>query len=231
MKPSYLSINAAQPVTYDVIRANSDVRTLVSGANEVLLAMGYTEHGERHVGIVAERTERILSAIGIGEREVELAKIAAHMHDIGNAIARLQHPMHGAVMAFKILADLGMEMREIVPILGAIGNHEELTGGPVSVISAALILADKSDVHRSRVQNPIIETFDIHDRVNSAVEHSELEVSDELKKVCLHLSIDSRQASVMEYFEIFLHRMVMCRDAANKLGLRFALNINGTSLE
>jgi hypothetical protein len=153
------------------------------------------------------------------------------MHDIGTVISRLNHPMHGAAMAFTILNEMGMDASEIAPILGAIGNHEEVTGGPVSVMSAALIIADKSDVHRSRVQNPIIETFDIHDRVNYAVQKSRVEIKSESQTIELTLEIDTTQATVMEYFEIFLSRMVMCRKSAEMLGYRFTLNVNGVYLE
>jgi len=226
----HLTVKSEAVITFDEIRTDPDILTLIDCANEVLIAMGFTEHGRRHVGIVADRTTQILAAVGTPAREIELAQIAAHMHDIGNAIARLQHPMHGASMAFTLLRERGMPMRDIGPILGAIGNHEELTGGPVSAISAALIIADKSDVHHSRVQNPILESFDIHDRVNYAVQESQISVDAQKMVVTLQLEIDTKVATVMEYFEIFLHRMVMCRKAAEKLGLRFELCVNGTSL-
>ena len=144
-------------ITLKEVRSSPKIRKLIEGANEVMKAMGYTEHGLRHVGVVASITRYILDHQNLSAREIELAQIAAHMHDIGNVISRLNHPMHGAAMAFTILNEMGMDASEIAPILGAIGNHEEVTGGPVSVMSAALIIADKSDVHRSRVQNPIIE--------------------------------------------------------------------------
>lgn len=195
------------------------------------MAMGYTEHGFRHVETVATMTETILSQLGLPARTVELGKIAALLHDIGNAIARLNHPLHGANMAFTLLNEMGMDMEEIAVVIGAIGNHEEQTGGPVSTVSAALIIADKSDVHFSRVQNPIIETFDIHDRVNYAVQKSRLEVTPSDHRIELILEIDHKQATVMEYFEIFLGRMVMCRRSAEMLGYRFALSVNGTNLE
>ncbi|RYG44540.1 phosphohydrolase, partial [bacterium] len=207
------------------------VRSLIEGANAVMRAMGYTEHGHRHVGVVAGVTRYILESVGSTPREIELGMIAAHLHDIGNVISRLHHPMHGGAMAFKILDDMGMDAMEIAPILGAIGNHEELTGGPVSPMSAALIIGDKSDVHFSRVQNPIIESFDIHDRVNHAVRKSRVEVKKEEKIIELSLEIDTNEASVMEYFEIFLSRMVMSRASAALLGYTFALNINGTYLD
>ena len=218
-------------VTFKEVRANPKIRKLIDGANEVMKSMGYTEHGHRHIGVVTSITRYILEHQNLSPREIELGQIAAYMHDIGNSIARLNHPMHGAAMAFTILNELGMDAAEISPILGAIGNHEELTGGPVSVISAALIIADKSDVHFSRVQNPILETFDIHDRVNYAVQKSRVEIKQESQTIELTLEIDSKQATVMEYFEIFLSRMVMCRQSAELLGYRFTLNVNGLYLE
>jgi len=218
-------------VTLKEVRANPKIRKLIDGANEVMKAMGYTEHGLRHVTVVASITRYILDHMNLSPREVELAQIAAHMHDIGNCISRLNHPAHGASMAFTILNEMGMDAAEIAPILGAIGNHEEMTGGPVSAMSAALIIADKSDVHRTRVQNPIIETFDIHDRVNYAVQKSRVEIKPDSQAIELLLEIDTTQATVMEYFEIFLSRMVMCRKSAEMLGYRFTLNVNGTYLE
>jgi len=231
MQSDFLSVSPQTPNTFEQIRNNAKINQLILGANEVMLSMGFTEHGHRHVSAVAETTRRILTSMRLPEREIELAMIAAYMHDIGNAIARLNHPMHGAAMAFTLLNEMNMEMSEIVAVLGAIGNHEELTGGPVSTISAAVIIADKSDVHFSRVQNPIFESFDIHDRVNYAVQANEVIIREPEKRIELDLTIDSTQASVMEYFEIFLHRMVMCRTAAERLGYRFSLNINGTFLE
>jgi metal-dependent HD superfamily phosphatase/phosphodiesterase len=224
---------AAPPrlVTLKEVRANHKVRKLIDGANEVMKSMGYTEHGHRHVGVVASITRYLLENMSVPAREVELGQIAAYLHDIGNVISRLGHPMHGGAIAFTLLNEMGMDAAEIAPILGAIGNHEELTGGPVSTMSAALIIADKSDVHFSRVQNPLKETFDIHDRVNFAVQKSRVELKTDPKQIELNLEIDTKQASVMEYFEIFLNRMVMCRKSAEMLGYRFALSVNGTLME
>jgi metal-dependent HD superfamily phosphatase/phosphodiesterase len=218
-------------ITLKDVKSNHKVRKLIDGANEVMKAMGYTEHGHRHVTVVSGITGYILERINVPARTVELGQIAAYLHDIGNVINRINHPLHGANIAFTLLNEMGMDCAEIAPILGAIGNHEELTGMPVSSMSAALIIADKSDVHFSRVQNPLIETFDIHDRVNYAVQRSRVEIKDEERCVELILEIDTKQASVMEYFEIFLSRMVMCRKSADVLGYRFALSINGTYLE
>ncbi len=214
----------------DVVK-NGKVRKLIEGANEVMKAMGYTEHGFRHVEVVTGITRYILEKIDVPNREAELGQIAAYLHDIGNVINRVGHPLHGAVLAFNILDEMGMDAREIAPILGAIGNHEEVSGGqPISNISAALIIADKSDVHFSRVQNPILESFDIHDRVNFAVQKSRVEMSTETRVIELMLEIDTQQATVMEYFEIFLSRMIMCRTAASRVGYQFALRVNGTLL-
>lgn len=207
------------------------VRTLIDGANEVMKAMGYTEHGHRHAGVVSGITRSILEHAGVSQRDIELGQIAAYLHDVGNVINRIDHAISGANIAFTLLNEMGMEAVEIAPILGAIGNHEETLGMPVSNLSAALIIADKSDVHFSRVQNPILESFDIHDRVNYAVQRSRVELPEGQKRIQLTLEIDTQYASVMEYFEIFLSRMIMCRKAADTMGYRFALTVNGTSLE
>ena len=226
-------VTVLQPklITLKEVKANPKVRKLIDGANEVMRAMGYTEHGHRHVGVVSGITGYIMENLGSPAREIELSQIGAYLHDIGNVVNRINHPMIGATIAFTILNEMGMDAAEIAPILGAIGNHEELEGTPVSNMSAAIIIADKSDVHFSRVQNPILESFDIHDRVNYAVQKSRVEMSPDNKIIELTLEIDTKQASVMEYFEIFLSRMVMCRRAADMLGYRFALSVNGTHLE
>lgn len=225
-----ITVVGPKPITLKEVKANPKVRKLIEGANEVLRAMGYTEHGHRHVGIVSSITRYILENIGADARDIELGQIAAYLHDIGNVVHRTNHPMHGGVIAWTILNEMGMDATEIAPIIGAIGNHEESTGIPISSMSAALIIADKSDVHFSRVQNPILETYDIHDRVNAAVQKSRVEMDNEKRHICLTLEIDTKQASVMEYFEIFLSRMVMCRSAARTLGYDFILQVNGTSL-
>jgi hypothetical protein len=223
---------SARPVvTFAQVSQDPKVNALIDGANDVLKSMGYTEHGRRHVTEVSDVTGYILQQLGVREREVELGKIAAYLHDIGNVISRVGHPLHGGAMAFKLLDDMGMPAEEVAPVLAAIGNHEESTGQPVSTISAAVIIADKSDVHRSRVQNPIMESFDIHDRVNYAVTESNVRMDNDAQVVALDLTIDTQEASVMEYFEIFLHRMVMCRKSAEVFGYTFRLCINGTTLQ
>lgn len=222
---------ATKLVTLKEVKANPKFKKLIDGANEVMRSMGYTEHGQRHVGVVSSITRYILDNLGVPPREIELGQIAAYLHDIGNVVNRIDHPMIGATLAYTILDEMGMDAGEIAPILGAIGNHEELAGVPVSTMSAALIIADKSDVHFSRVQNPIQETFDIHDRVNYAVQKSRVEMKPDGQIIELVLEIDTSYASVMEYFEIFLSRMIMCRKAADSLGYKFGLSVNGTHME
>ncbi len=228
---SVISNEDRELVTLKDVKSSIKVKRLIDGANELLRSMGYTEHGHRHVGIVSGITKHIMEVLEMPTREIELGQIAAYLHDIGNVINRHDHPISGAGIAFTLLNEMQMPPEEIAPILGAIGNHEELAGVPVSVMSAALIVADKSDVHRSRVQNPIAETFDIHDRVNYAVERSRVDMNPETKTITLNLEIDTNFATVMEYFEIFLSRMVMCRKASALFGYTFSLNVNGTQLE
>ena len=213
-------------VTYDEIKHNEAIKTYIKKADEALNALGYTEHSFAHVGKVAETAGYILGETGATDREIELGKIAAYMHDIGNVVNRSEHSQSGAVLAFRILSNLGMEPEEIATVICAIGNHDEGTGTPVDNISAALILADKSDVRRSRVRNRDNLAFDIHDRVNYSVAASNLVINDEKTEVILTLEIDTQYSSVMDYFEIFLARMMLCKKAAEKLGLRFRLVIN-----
>ena len=217
-------------VTYDSIRRDKAVNTYIRKADEALSALGFTEHSFAHVGMVAENCRYILETLGYPERTVELARIAAHLHDIGNLVNRVDHSQSGAVMAFRILDNLGMDPEEISEIMAAIGNHDEGTGIPVSPMAAALILADKSDVRRSRVRNSDESTFDIHDRVNYSVRDSELTINEGKTRIQLRLSIDTHYCSVMDYFEIFLNRMILCRKAAEKLGLQFKLMINDQQL-
>lgn len=228
---SEIELAEAREIRLRDVKANPKVQTLIEGANNVMRAMGYTEHGHRHAGIVSTITRFLLDGIGVSTREAELGQIAAYLHDIGNVINRIDHPISGAGIAYRILDEMGMPTAEIAPILGAIGNHEELVGTPISLMSSALIIADKSDVHYSRVQNPILETYDIHDRVNAAVQKSKVEFLDDNKVIQLTLEIDTTFATVMEYFEIFLTRMVMCRKAADTMGRKFSLSVNGTLVE
>ena len=228
---SEVPVDSRRAISLREVKANPKVYNLIVGANEVMRAMGYTEHGHRHAGVVSTITRHILEKNGASARDAELGQIAAYLHDIGNVINRVDHPISGAGIAFQLLNEMQMPVEEIAPILGTIGNHEELVGTPISAMSAALIIADKSDVHYSRVQNPILETYDIHDRVNAAVQKSRVEIDSEKRDITLLLEIDTTFASVMEYFEIFLSRMVMCRKAADVLGFRFSLSVNGTRLE
>jgi metal-dependent HD superfamily phosphatase/phosphodiesterase len=223
------AVDTENQITLKDIKANPEVKHLITGANDVMMAMGYTEHGHRHSGVVSSITRYILQHSGDSEREQELGAIAGYLHDIGNVVNRVDHPMIGASMCYTILHEMGMDAREIAPVLGAIGNHEEGAGLPVSRISAALIIADKSDVHFSRVQNPVPEAFDIHDKVNFAVQKSRIEMSAEHRDIQLTLEIND-SATVMEYFEIFLHRRVMCRRSAEILGYEFRLIVNGTAI-
>ena len=217
-------------ITYDQLRHSPEIRTYIQRADESLCALGFTEHSFAHVTRVSETAAYILAELGYDEHEIELAKIAGYLHDIGNLVNRVDHSQSGAVMAFRLLDHMDMPPEDIATIVTAIGNHDEGTGVPVNGVAAALILADKSDVRRSRVRNEDIATFDIHDRVNYSVEMSRLTLDKEQKTVTLSLDIDTSVASVMSYFEIFLGRMIMCRKAADKLGLQFKLNINGQML-
>lgn len=217
-------------VRFSDIRNDEAIREYIKSADSSLLALGFTEHSFAHVGKVAADAEMILQTLGYPEREIELVKIAAYLHDIGNLVNREEHSQSGAVMAFRILDNLGMPPAEIATIVTAIGNHDEGTGVPVNAISAALILADKSDVRRSRVRNTDVANFDIHDRVNYSVKSSRLVTRIEDKEICLELEIETKYSSVMDYFEIFLGRMILCRKAAEKLGMSFRLCINGQML-
>lgn len=217
-------------MTYNEIKANADIRTYITQADASLGALGYTEHSFAHVTQVAETAGYILSTLGYDEHSVELAKIAGFLHDIGNLINRSEHSQSGAVLAFCILEKLGFDAEDIATISTAIGNHDEGTGIPVNAVAAALIIADKSDVRRSRVRNKDRSTFDIHDRVNYSVIKSQLHIDNEHQNISLDLSVDTELSSVMDYFEIFLGRMILCRKAADKLGLHFCLTINGQQL-
>lgn len=214
-------------ITVDQIKNNPQIRTYIEKADESLAALGYTEHSFAHVGKVATEARQILLTLGYSPREAELAEIAGYLHDIGNIVNRIDHAQSGAVMAFWILDKLGADADEISTIISAIGNHDEATAYPVNPVAAALILADKTDVRRSRVRNRDFATFDIHDRVNYAVHHSKTWMSEDHQKIVLELEIDTEISAVMDYFEIFMQRMLLCRKAAEKLKLTFSLVING----
>lgn len=213
-------------ISFNDVKNNEKIKAYIRKADQSLLALGFTEHSFAHVGLVAERAEYILRTLGYDEHEIELAKIAGYLHDIGNIVNRKEHSQSGAVMAFRILDNMDMDAEDIATVVTAIGNHDEGDGEAVNAVSAAIIIADKSDVRRSRVRNENTITFDIHDRVNYSVIKSSLEIEPSKKLITLELQIDTSISSVMDYFEIFLKRMLMCKKAANKLDLEFRLIIN-----
>lgn len=220
----------ASNVTYKYIKQNPDIMEYIRRADKALEALGYTEHSFPHVERVAHTSAMILEGLGFDERTVELAKIASIMHDIGNVINRIDHAQSGAVMAFRLLDNLSMPAEEICSIISAIGNHDEGTGQPLDPISAALIIGDKTDVRRSRVRNHDLLTFDIHDRVNYAVVVSKVRFNETKSSIILELQIDTEISSVMEYFEIFMNRMLLCRRASQFLGVQFEMIINGSKI-
>ena len=217
-------------ITLEDVKNNEDVQALIQAAQKQLNSLGYTEHSVRHVGIVSQRAGHILETLGYPEDRVELAKIAGYLHDIGNCINRKDHAHSGAILAYNILKDMGMNVNDRTEIMMAIGNHDEETGTAVSDISAALILADKSDVHRDRVVNTNLGTFDKHDRVNYAVTNAKLIINNEERKITLNLQIDTELCPVLDYFEIFIDRMIMSKYAAKFLKVWFELIINNTKL-
>jgi metal-dependent HD superfamily phosphatase/phosphodiesterase len=216
--------------TFTDIKNSKEVRTYIKQADATLEVLGYTEHSFAHTTLCAEKAGMLLEGLGYSEHEIELAKIAAFLHDIGNVINRQDHAQSGAVMAFRILDKMGMEPEDTAAIITAIGNHDEKTAFPVNAIAAAVILADKTDVRRSRVRCLTTIHSDIHDRVNYAVEKAELKLNKEEKNLTVHFTIDTKISSVMDYFEIFLDRMLLCCKAANFFGLKFKININGNNL-
>lgn len=222
------SAAAGVRVTIDMVRRDAEVVALLQAANNALKTLGYTEHGQRHAGLVGHIAANVLERLGHPSRVYELADIAGYLHDIGNSIHRENHALSGSLMAWQILRRLGMPMDECAVVMNAIGNHEEERGSVTNAVAAALIIADKADVHRSRVQNPRMEDFDIHDRVNYATTRSFVRVRPEEKVIALELEIDVQYAQVIEYFEIFLERMTMVRQAIEFLGCSFQLIINET---
>ncbi|MBQ2936661.1 MAG: HD domain-containing protein [Lachnospiraceae bacterium] len=216
-------------ITYADVVKDETIKTYIQRADETLIALGYTEHSFAHVTKVAKLASEILLTLGYSEREAELASIAGYLHDIGNVINRVDHAQSGAVMAFRILDRMGADPEDIATIITAIGNHDESTAFPVNSIAAALILADKTDVRYTRVRNQDFASFDIHDRVNYSVKESEVTVEKD-SHIELKLKIETKMCTVMDYFEIFLNRMILCRKAAEKLGVEFRLVINGQRL-
>ena len=217
-------------ITLEDIKENPEVQQLILSSQEELNALGYTEHSFRHIGIVSKRAGAVLEILGYEPERVELAKIAGFLHDIGNCVNRNDHAHSGAILAYQILKNMGMDAKHRTEIMMAIGNHDEKTGTAVSDISAALILADKSDVHRSRVMNTNLSTFDKHDKVNYAVTNSNFTISKENRKVILDLTIDTEISPVLDYFEIFMDRTMMSKHAAKFLNIWFELIINDTKL-
>lgn len=217
-------------ITFEDIKSSKEIKTYIRKADDSLEELGYTEHSFAHVGKVANQAQEILLVLGYDERTAELARIAGYMHDIGNVVNRVDHAQSSAIMAFRILDKMGMDVEEIATIISAIGNHDEATAVPVNAVAAALILADKSDVRRSRVRNRDLASFDIHDRVNYSVESSTLVIDEGNNYAVLNLKIDTELFTIMDYFEIFLGRMLLCRRAAEFLKLRFKLVINEVEL-
>ena len=216
-------------IRYEDVLNSEEIRSYIRKADESLIALGYTEHSFAHVTKVAQTSRRILLELGYPERDAELAAIAGYLHDIGNVVNRIDHAQSGAIMAFRILDHMDAAPDDIATIITAIGNHDESTAYPVNHVAAALILADKTDVRASRVRNQDMSTFDIHDRVNFAVTESSLSIVPG-REIGLDLSINTEICAVMDYFEIFLARMLLCRKAAEKLGLHFSLTINGQKM-
>lgn len=217
-------------ITFEQIKSDEKIRAFIKEAYNSLREIGYTEHGFAHVGLVAERASYVLRELGYNERDIELSKIAAFMHDIGNIVNRRDHAQSGAIIAFRLLDNMGMDADELAKVVTAIGNHDESTGGAVNPIAAALILGDKTDVRRSRVSETDINKFDEHDKVNYSVIRSELLFNKSKTELTLSLDVDTEISSVMDYFEIFLERMVMCKKACNCLGVTFALTVNGQKI-
>ena len=217
-------------VTFDEVRSAPEIRTYITQADASLIALGFTEHSFAHVGRCAKVAGDLLADLGHDPRSVELCRIAAFMHDIGNVVNRHNHAISGATMAFRILDKMGMPPQEVAAVITAIGHHDESSGFPLSALAVARILSDKTDVRRSRVRNKDAATFDIHDRVNYAVEQSTVALDLEAKTFTLTLMINTQVCAVMDYFEIFLQRMILCRKAASYLGLTFKLVINGSTL-
>ncbi len=217
-------------ITYQQIKSDPTIRAYIEAADASMCSIGYTEHSFAHVTLVSENAGYILETLGYSAHEVELARIAGYLHDIGNLVNRVAHAQSGAIMAFQILTGMGMEPTDVATIVTAIGNHDERTAEPIHAVAAALILADKTDVRRSRVRNQEATAFDIHDRVNYAAKKSEVKINQEKTLLKLKLTIDPHLCSVMDYFEIFLDRMLLCRRACEKLSLQFKLIINEQQL-
>ena len=217
-------------ITYKEIIKNEEINAYIDMGNKALGVLGYTEHSKGHAAKVADTAGGILKELGYGKKEIELAKIAGYLHDIGNCVNRNDHAHSGAIMAFQILKGMDMEPGDIAVIVSAIGNHDENTGNAVDPVSAAVIIADKTDVRRNRVRSKAKASFDMHDRVNYAVMESKVEVNKEKRMIHLDITLDENTCSVLDYFEIFLERMLMCRRAAEVLKMKFKLTANGSKV-
>ena len=217
-------------ISFSDIKNNDEINNLILSSQKQLDALGYTEHAMRHITIVSRRAAEVLEKLGYDQHRIELAKIAGYMHDIGNVVNRTDHAHSGAILAYQILKDMGMDIDDRTEIMMAIGNHDEATGTAVSDISAALILADKSDVHRDRVRNPNISSFDKHDKVNYAVTKSQFTIDAKDRKAILSLTIDTKICPVLDYFEIFMERTMMSKYAAKYLEIWYELYINGSKI-
>jgi metal-dependent HD superfamily phosphatase/phosphodiesterase len=222
------AVNGYKSITIEDLRRDPEVVAFLQAANATMKALGYTEHGQRHAGLVGNIAENVLDHLGYDPRIPQLAHVAGYLHDIGNAIHRQNHALSGSLMAWGVLKRMGMSPQECAVVMNAIGNHEEERGTATTPVSAAIIIGDKADVHRSRVQNPRMEDFDIHDRVNYAAKRSFVRVKPDEKSISLELEIDTHYAAVIEYFEIFLSRMTMMRQACEFLGCKYRLIINDT---
>lgn len=221
---------AACAFSYDAIKKDEEINLLIERGNQVLGELGFTEHSIKHAAKVAQEAARILNELGYSAHEIELSRIAGYMHDIGNSINRNDHAHTGGIMAYQILKERKMPLSDAILVATAIGQHDEATGTAVDAVSAALILADKTDVRRNRVRNQVIANFDSHDRVNYAALGSHLEIKKEKKVIQMELEMDDTMCTVMDYFEIFLQRMLMCKRAAEVLGCRFKFLVNGNKL-
>ena len=229
-KGVWTKVSHTGPVTYEQVSKDAEIKAYIKQGDAVLAEVGYTEHSFAHVGRAAVVASSILRELDYDERTCELASIAGYMHDIGNMINRVGHAQNGALLAFQILTRMGMDPKEIAQVVSAIGHHDESSAAPVNELAAALLLADKSDVRRSRVREKPKASFDIHDRVNYAVTDQTLKINTEKKVISLNLQIDTDICSMYEYFEIFLQRMLMCRGAADMLGATFKLTANGAKV-
>lgn len=217
-------------ISYKEIRKSEEINTYIEQGDAVLGELGYTEHSRKHAARTAETAGKILKELGYDKKTVELAKIAGYMHDMGNSINREDHAHTGALMAFQILREMGMDPADTAMVISAIGQHDEKTGAAVNPVSAALILADKTDVRRNRVRNQVKAAFDKHDRVNYAAVSSSLKIDREKQIIRLEIELDESICSIMDYFEIFLQRMLMCRRAAEILGVKFKMSANGSKI-